>query len=74
MHDCNYDKVQLLARCRKMMWQLKQYKKDAKAAGHPLCGVMYDELEKDLTKHAKKLQDAIVGLAKEGKFDFCEKC
>jgi hypothetical protein len=57
-----------------MIFQIKQYKKDAKAAGHPLCDAMYADLEKDLTRHAKKLQDAIVGLAKEGKFEFCEKC
>ena len=50
------------------------YKKDAKTASHPLCGKLLDELEHDLKKYSKKFEDAIVGLSKEGKFGFCEKC
>jgi len=53
---------------------MEQYAKDADAATHPLCRKVYEELKKDLDKHAKKLEQAVVGLAKEGKFTFCEKC
>ena len=74
MHNCNYDKVKLLASLRAIMWRLEQYRKDAKEASHPLCGQLYDELEADLDKYAQKLEAAITGLAKEGKFTFCKKC
>ncbi len=74
MHNCNYNKIVLLARFRGMLWRLEQYKKDAKAANHPLCNKVLDEIEADLKKHSKKLEDAIAGLARENKFTFCEKC
>ena len=54
--------------------RLETYKKDAKTANHPLCGKLLDELEHDLKKYSKKLEDAVTGLAKEGKYGFCEKC
>jgi hypothetical protein len=74
MHDCNYNKIALLHELRRLLWRIPQYKKDSKSAGHPLCEKMYDELAKDLQKYSKKLEDAVVGLAKEGKFTFCDKC
>ena len=74
MHNCNYNKLSLLVHLRSMIWRMEQYRKDAKEAGHPLCEAAYNDLEKDLQKHAGKLQKAIVGLAKEDKLTFCEKC
>ena len=69
MQNCNYNKTRLLADVKSMLWRIKQYyKKDATDANHPLCGKMVDELEKDLAKYADKLQAAIGGLSKEGKF------
>jgi hypothetical protein len=74
MHNCNFNKTALLVDMRRIIWRLDQYRKDAKAANHPLCGKLLDELEHDLKKYSKKFEDAIVGLSKEGKFGFCEKC
>jgi hypothetical protein len=74
MHNCNYNKTALLTDTRRLMWRLRTYKKDAKAANHPLCHKLIEEFEHDLKKYSKKLEDAISGLAKENKFTFCEKC
>lgn len=74
MHNCNFNKTALLVNLRRTIWRLETYKKDAKTANHPLCGKLLDDLEVDLKKYSKKLEDAIVGLSKEGKFGFCEKC
>ncbi len=74
MHNCNFNKTALLVDMRRIIWRLDQYRKDAKAANHPLCGKLLDELEHDLKKYSKKFEEAIVGLSKEGKFGFCEKC
>ena len=74
MHNCNFNKTSLLANFRRVLWRIEQYKKDAKATGHPLCEKLLNECEADLKKHSKKVEDAISGLAKENKFTFCEKC
>ena len=74
MHNCNFNKAALLVNFRRTLWRLGAYKKDAKAANHPLCGKVLDEIENDLKKYSKKLEAAITGLSKEGKFTFCEKC
>lgn len=74
MHNCNFNKTALLTDIRRILWRLDVYKKDAKSASHPLCGKMLEEMGADLEKHSKKLEAAISGLAKEGKFTFCEKC
>lgn len=74
MHNCNYNKVNTLSRIKGLAWRVDQYVQDAQKAGHPLCAEMFKEMEKDLAKHSKKLELAIEGLAKEGKFSFCEKC
>lgn len=74
MHNCNYNKVALLHELKRLSWKLDQYAKDADAAVHPLCKAVYGDLKNDLEKHAKKLEQAVTGLAKEGKFTFCEKC
>lgn len=73
-HNCNFNKTALLTDIRRIVWRLEAYRKDAKAANHPLCGKLLDEMDHDLKKYSKKLEDAICGLAKEGKFTFCEKC
>ncbi len=74
MHNCNFNKAALLVEFRRILWRLNAYKKDAKTANHPLCGKVLDEIEVDLKKYSKKIEDAISGLAKEAKFTFCEKC
>ncbi len=74
MHNCNYDKVALMHQLKQIWSRLDMYSKDAKGEDHPLCDKMYQELKKDLEKHIKKLEMAVTGLAKEGKFAFCEKC
>ena len=73
-HNCNYNKAALLVSLRRTLWRLEQYKKDAQIANHPLCVAVLKECEADMKKHSKKLEDAITGLAKEGKFTFCDKC
>ncbi|MBI4141826.1 hypothetical protein HY484_02805 [Candidatus Woesearchaeota archaeon] len=74
MHNCNFNKTALLVDFRRILWRLEQYKKDAASAQHPLCHKLLEECEHDLKKYSKKLEEAICGLAKEGKFNFCEKC
>ena len=74
MHNCNFNKTALLVEFRRLIWKMEQYKKDAKAANHPLCEKVLNECEADLKKYSKKFEDAITGLAKEGKFNFCDKC
>ncbi len=74
MHNCNFNKAALLTDIRRIIWRLDTYRKDAKAANHPLCSKLLDELEADLKKYSKKFEEAISGLAKEGKFSFCDKC
>ncbi|MBI4441560.1 hypothetical protein HY639_05310 [Candidatus Woesearchaeota archaeon] len=74
MHNCNFNKTHLLAKLRGMAWRLEQYRKDARVAKHNDCEKFYTELERDLLKHGKKLEQFIVKLAKEGKYGFCEKC
>lgn len=74
MHNCNYNKINALSRIKGLAWRIDDYVKDAEKAGHPLCAEMFKEIEKDLQKHAKKIESAIVGLAKEDKFTFCDKC
>lgn len=73
-HNCNFNKVALLTDLRRILWRLETYRKDADAAAHPLCKELMTHLEQDLNKYSKKLEDAICGLAKEGKFAFCDKC
>lgn len=73
-HNCNFNKVALLTDVRRLMWRLDTYRKDADKAGHTLCKEVLNELEADLQKYSKKLEEAIAGLAKEGKFTFCGKC
>jgi len=74
MHNCNFNKTALLTDIRRILWRLDTYRKDAEKAGHPLCKELLNDMDKDLKKYSKKLEDAITGLAKEGKFTFCEKC
>jgi len=74
VHNCNFNKTALLVNLRRMIWRLETYKKDADTADHPLCKEVLNELEADLKKHSVKLQKAIVGLAKEDKFGFCDDC
>ncbi|MBW2969590.1 hypothetical protein KY309_02515 [Candidatus Woesearchaeota archaeon] len=74
VHNCNFNKVALLTDMRRIIWRLDTYRKDADKAGHPLCKELLTEMEKDLKKYSKKLEEAIVGLAKEDKFGFCDKC
>jgi len=74
MHNCNFNKAALLVDVRRMLWKLETYREDAKKADHPLCVEVIDELEADLRKASKKFEDAIAGLAKEGKFTFCDTC
>ncbi len=73
-HNCNFDKVSLLIKLRGIIWRIDKYVKDAEITDHPLCKAEYLELKADLERHSKKLEAAIVGLAKEDKFGFCEKC
>ncbi len=69
MQNCNYNKTRLLADVKSMLWRIKNfYKKDATDANHPLCNKVMDEMEKDLQKYAEKLQAAITGLSREGKY------
>lgn len=66
--NCNYNKIKLLHEVSHMIWSIrKNYIKDADKSKHPLCKKMYKELASDLEKHKKKLEDAIAGLANEGK-------
>jgi len=74
MHNCNFNKTALLTDIRRILWRLDTYRKDAEKAGHPLCKELLNDMDNDLKKYSKKLEDAITGLAKEGKFTFCEKC
>ena len=74
MHNCNFNKVNTLARIRGLAWRVEQFVKDSEKSGHPLCAEMFKELEADLLKHSRKLEMAIEGLAKEGKFTFCDDC
>ncbi|HLF54140.1 MAG TPA: hypothetical protein VI612_00275 [Candidatus Nanoarchaeia archaeon] len=74
VHNCNFNKTALLVNFRRTIWRLETYRKDAKSANHPLCGKLLDEIEKDLKKYSRKLEEAITGLAKENKFTFCDKC
>jgi len=74
MHNCNFNKVALLADIRRILWRLDTYGKDANKAGHAECKKLLSVLERDLEKHSKELERAIVGLAKKGKFGFCKKC
>ena len=73
-HNCNFNKAALLTDMRRIMWRIETYRKDADKANHPLCKELLDHLEADLKKYSKKFEDAIVGLAKEDKFTFCESC
>ncbi|MEM4282496.1 MAG: hypothetical protein QXU88_02590 [Candidatus Woesearchaeota archaeon] len=70
MENCNYNKTRLLAEILSTLWRLERgvYAEDAKKAGHPLCGKLYEDLAKDLRKYKEKLIAAIEGLSKEGKF------
>ena len=74
MHNCNFNKTSLLVEFRRALWRLEEYKKDADKAGHPLCRDLLNDIEGDLKKHTVKLKEAIVGLAKEDKFTFCDDC
>lgn len=68
---CNYDKIKLLYQLSAMSHFLYKHAiPDAKNEGHPLCAAEYEELRKDIIKHIHKLKAAIVGLSKEGKFDW----
>jgi mevalonate pyrophosphate decarboxylase len=69
LDNCNYNKIRLLHDLSKIVWYLEKHaKQDAEESGHKLCSAVYDELQKDLEKHAEKLRQAIEGLSKEGKF------
>ena len=59
MHNCNFNKTALLVEFRRLIWKMELYKKDAKAANHPLCEKVLSECEADLKKYSKKFEDAI---------------
>lgn len=70
LNNCNYNKVRLLHDLSRIDWYLKKHaKEDAKKHGHELCIKMCEEIEADVEKHIEKLREAIIGLAKEDKFD-----
>ncbi|MBS3152000.1 hypothetical protein J4230_01175 [Candidatus Woesearchaeota archaeon] len=67
--NCNYNKAKLLIHLCPLRHRLeKYYVPDAEKAGHPLCAAIYRELAGDLKKYEDKLNAAIEGLSKEGKF------
>ncbi len=69
MQGCNYDKTKLIHEISETIRFLDVHaKEDSEASGHPLCGVVYDELRADLMKHLQKLNLAVAGLANEGKY------
>ena len=69
MQGCNYDKTKLIHEMSEMVRFIDVHAKaDSEESGHPLCGVVYDELREDLMKHLQKLNLAVAGLANEGKY------
>lgn len=71
-HNCNFNKCALLTDIRRILWRMDQYKEDAEKADHPLCRELLSEMEQDLKRYSKKLEQAITGLAKEDKFVFSD--
>jgi len=69
MQNCNYNKTRLLADMKSMLWRIgKYYKKDSSKARHPVCANILKDLERDLTKHADRIQANVKQLSKAGKF------
>ncbi len=69
MSDCNYDKTKLAHELSAIAHFVEKHGiPDAKKDGHPLCAAAYAELKTDLEKHVAKLNAAVTGLAKEGKY------
>jgi len=69
INNCNYAKVRLLHDLDRILWYIKKHaKEDAQLEGHQLCKIVFEDIEKDLEKHAEKLRLAIEGLSREGKF------
>jgi len=68
--NCNYDKTKLMHEISSLKHFINKHAiEDAKKANHPLCAEMYREVAADLDKALHKLKSAVVGLAKEGKFE-----
>lgn len=69
LRSCNYDKTKLLVMLGEASHFIETHAAvDANSEGHPLCEAEYRELQADLEKHMAKLQAAVSGLSKEGKY------
>lgn len=69
LNDCNYDKTKLIHQLSSIAHFVNKHAiDDAKRENHPLCAAEYKELLEDLKKHIIKLQAAVAGLAREGKY------
>lgn len=69
MQSCNYDKTKLIHELSELIRFIDLHAvKDSDESGHPLCGVVYQEMRDDLQKHLQKLSLAVQGLSNEGKY------
>ena len=55
-----YDKIKVLHEISSLLWFLKEHAiKEAAKHGHEDCLMYYKELEKDLERHIKKIEDML---------------
>ena len=56
-----YDKVKILHDMSSLLWFVKEHAiKESAKQGHEHCLIYYKELEKDLERHIKKLEEMIL--------------
>jgi hypothetical protein len=69
LSGCNYGKTKVLYKLAKLSAYIEKHAiEDAKAAGHPLCAKMFEEMKADIDRNIDKLKAAIAGLSREGKY------
>lgn len=60
LNNCKYDKIKLLHELSCLVWFIKNHaKKDAEIEGHGECFILFEELQKDLEEHIRKLHHAL---------------
>lgn len=69
LNNCNYNCIKQLSKQLELLWKLDTYIKDARECKHKDCQKVFEEIKKDMQKHAEILKELVEKRAKEGEFN-----
>jgi len=67
--DCNYNVLKQFVKLNQLLWNVDDYIKDAKKAGHKDCQKTLEQLKNDSAKNASRLKKLVLEKARKGKLD-----